>query len=432
MSEFDVTSLPGPQSIHREQLENGITVMVRENFSSPSVVAAGILTCGSLDEKDHQAGLADLTASALMTGTESRTFNEIHEELESIGASMGIGAATHTTSFRGKSLADDLPVLLDVLSDVLIHPVFQDDEFNRLKSEKLTGLAIQEQDTGSRAALAFDELAYPDHPYSIPGSGFVETVQGLQRADSEAFHAGCFGPQGMLLAITGAVRAKDAVDHVRAYLGSWSNPDRIRQPQLPDLSDHIRLFRKDIMLPEKFQSDLVIGVPGPGRYDPLYLAAALGNNILGRFGLFGRIGDRVRDAEGLAYYAYSSLGGGPGPGPWKVSAGVNPANVERALVIIREELERFVSEPVTEEELQENKTHFIGRLPLRLESNEGVAAAMISMERYGLGLDYYQRYPHLIEEITAEQILRVARQYIDVDRLVTATAGSAPAVSGNG
>jgi zinc protease len=228
----------------------------------------------------------------------------------------------------------------------------------------------------------------------------------------------------MILVVTGAVDTENALSLVEENLGSWLNPDRVDQVTLPGLSASDGASREDIKLEGKFQSDVVLGLPGPSRFDPLYLAAAVGNSILGRFGLFGRIGDRVREAEGLAYYSYSSLGGGPGPGPWKVSAGVNPLKVERAISLITEELTRFIAEPVTEEELLENKTHFIGRLPLRLESNEGVAGALLSMERYKLGLDYYQRYPQLVEEVTADQILEVARKYIDTEKLVAATAGS--------
>ncbi|MBN1263870.1 MAG: insulinase family protein [Anaerolineales bacterium] len=422
--EFDIRSLPGPDTIHRAQTENGITILVRENFSSPSVVISGILICGSLDETPEQASLADLTASALKTGTGSRSFNEIHEALESIGASLGIGSATHSTSFRGKALAADLPVVLEVLSDVLIHPAFPAEEFQRLKSEKLTGLAIRDQDTGAQAGIAFDALAYPEHPYGIPGDGSVETVSALNRSDLIRFHNERYGPRGMIVAITGAIAAAEAEALVAQSLGIWSNPDRVQQPPLPALAPRTGPARQDVFLPGKYQSDLIIGIPGPSRYDPLYLAASIGNSILGRFGLFGRIGDSVREAEGLAYYSYSSVEGGPGPGPWKVSAGVNPANIERAITLITEELKRFISEPVTSEELLENKTHFIGRLPLQLESNEGVASALLSMERYQLGLDYYQQYPQAVQEVTADQILAVARQYIDPGKLVVATAGS--------
>jgi zinc protease len=166
-----------------------------------------------------------------------------------------------------------------------------------------------------------------------------------------------------------------------------------------------------------------VGCEGPSRFDEHYLAAAVGNNILGRFGLMGRIGEAVRESAGLAYSAYSVISGGPGPGPWQVQAGVNPKNEQRAIEIILKELGKFVAKKVNKEELLENQMHYIGRLPLQLESNEGVASALVHLERYELGLDYYQRYPELIAGISREEILETARRFIDPERMAIAIAG---------
>ena len=159
------------------------------------------------------------------------------------------------------------------------------------------------------------------------------------------------------------------------------------------------------------------------RLDPEFMPASIGNNILGQFGMMGRIGDVVREKSGLAYYAYSSLSAGLGPGSWEVSAGVNPQNVKKASELIQEELKRFVQEGVTTDELADTKANFIGRLPLSLESNGGVANALLNIERHKLGLDYYHRYQDLVNEVTAEDVLTAARKFIDPDKLVSATAG---------
>lgn len=153
------------------------------------------------------------------------------------------------------------------------------------------------------------------------------------------------------------------------------------------------------------------------------MAASIGNNILGQFGMMGRIGDVVREKAGLAYYAYSSLSAGLGPGSWEVSAGVNPQNVKKASELIQDELQRFVQEGVTAEELADTRANFIGRLPLSLESNGGVANALLNIERHQLGLDYYQRYKDLVSKVTAEDVLSAARKFIDPERLAIAVAG---------
>jgi zinc protease len=193
---------------------------------------------------------------------------------------------------------------------------------------------------------------------------------------------------------------------------------------LPPLQPLPQTVEKKVFIPGKSQVDLLIGSVGPQRNAPEYLSAAIGNNILGQFGLMGRIGDAVRERAGLAYYAYSSLSSGIGPGSWTVAAGVAPHNVVRAIEIIRQEIQRFVQEKVSEEELSDSQTNFIGRLPLSLESNMGVAYALGNLERYGLGLNYYRQYADLVRSVTREQVLETAQKYLDPNRLAIAIAGS--------
>jgi zinc protease len=131
----------------------------------------------------------------------------------------------------------------------------------------------------------------------------------------------------------------------------------------------------------------------------------------------------VREKGGLAYYAYTSLGGGLGPGPWYATCGCDPTNVDKAVALIIEEFKRFSSEPVSARELDDCKANFIGRLPLSMESNGGVSGSLLNLERYDLGLDYYRRYPDLIAAVTLEDVLGAARSYIDPSRLAVAAAG---------
>jgi len=179
-----------------------------------------------------------------------------------------------------------------------------------------------------------------------------------------------------------------------------------------------------VELPGKNEADLLMGVAGPPRRSPDFLAASLGNHILGQFGMFGRIGKVVREQAGLAYSVSSSLSGGIGPSPWLVSAGVAPENMAQTIELIRAEIARFVSQPVSAEELADSQANYIGRLPLSLESNGGVTGALLSLERYGLGLDYYQRFEGLVRAVTPAEVLEAARRYLHPDRLAIATAGT--------
>ena len=154
------------------------------------------------------------------------------------------------------------------------------------------------------------------------------------------------------------------------------------------------------------------------------MPASLGNSVLGQFGLGGRIAEVVREKSGLAYYTSSSLNAGIGPGSWDVSAGVNPANVQKARDLIVNEITRFIDKGITQEELSDSQSNFIGRLPLSLESNAGVVNALLNIERYDLGLDYYRRYPDLVRAVTTEEVLTTARKYLQPEKLAIAIAGS--------
>jgi zinc protease len=293
----------------------------------------------------------------------------------------------------------------------------------RLQSQALTGLAIRAQSTSEMASLAFDKALYDKHPYSRPEDGYPETVGAISREDVVRFHRRHFGPRGTVLAVVGAVDPEEVVDKVTSALGDWENESQPEPPPLPPLKPLEATVTEWVTIPGKSQADIVMGVAGPPRPSPDYLSAALGNSILGQFGMMGRIGEAVRERAGLAYYAHSSLGGGIGPGPWRIRAGVDPGNVEQTVDMIRQEIGRFVEMPVSEGELSDSQANFVGKLPLSLESNGGVASSLLNLERYELGLNYYRRFPGLVRAVTVEDILETARRYFHPDRLAIAVAG---------
>lgn len=418
-----VSSLPGPDDITRVELDNGITVLTRSNFNSPSISVRGYIRVGSLFDPVEKLGLADFTATALTRGTNKRDFQAFHNALETVGATLGFNGGVHTTAFGGKSLVEDLSLLLDLLSEALRQPAFPDRYVERLRSQYLTSLTLRDQNTGEMASLAFDQIVYQGHPYSRPEEGYPQTIRSIKKEDLSEFHRQHYGPDGLIIALVGAVSAEQAVEHVRKTLGNWENPQQPEPPALPPVTPLQEEVVQKVTLPGKIQADVVIGAAGPPRRSEHFYPAALGNSVLGQFGMMGRIGDAVREKAGLAYYSYSQVSGGIGPGPWAVMAGVNPANVEKAIELIRAEIERFVTEPVSEEELDDSKANFIGRLPLAMESNSGVASALINLERYKLGMDFYLRYAEMIKAVTPADVLETAQRYLHPDRLAIAIAG---------
>ncbi|MEJ2757975.1 MAG: pitrilysin family protein [Anaerolineales bacterium] len=423
LKNLPVQAIPGPDDVLRAELPNGILVLARANYNSPSVVVNGYLPAGSLFDEDKKLGLADFTATALMRGTSKRSFNQIFEELEGVGAGLGFSGGTHTTGFSARSLVEDLPMLLDLLAETLRAPAFPATQVEKLRAGLLTNLDLQQQDTKDRAGMAFDQIVYPNHPYSRPDDGYPATIRAIRRRDLKAFHRKYYGPNGMVLAVVGGIDPQQVVEMVSRALGDWRNPSQPTPPPLPEWHPLKGREDKSILMPSKSQSDIIIGTAGPPRSSEDFLPASLGNVVLGKFGMMGRLGESLREQAGLAYYVYSELGASIGPGVWAVSAGVDPRDVERAIELIFAELHRFVSEPVSQEELADVQANLVGSMPLSLESNAGVAAQLLYMERHHLGLDYLQRYPETVRAITPGQVLEASARYLDLDRLAVVVAG---------
>lgn len=419
------SDMPGPETISWHRTANGITLLVYPTPHTRSVVLSGSLAVGAIHEDPlTHGGLASMTAASLLLGTESRDFDTLHNTLEDLSADLTLGGGMHRTSLGGKALAEDLPVLIDLLADALRRPAFPQDHIERLRGERLTAFNYLFQDTQWLAGRAFRQALYPaQHAYHYGTRGTPESLTTLTLDDLRGFHRRHYRPQGMVLALAGSVQPEAVRDLVERHLGDWGGNAPTPDAPLPPAPAPDGLRRETIRVPGKAQADLMLGTVGPSRFAPDFMAANLANSVLGVFGMMGRVGDIVREREGMAYFVGSRLDGGFGPGAWRISAGVEPANVERAIDLCRGEIRRLVRQPVSDDELGDNQSHFVGRLPLHLENNEGIAATLHAMQIYDLGLDYLTRYRERVMAISAEDVQQAATRYLDPDRLVISVAG---------
>ncbi len=415
-------SLPGPDNILRRTLPNGITVLAKENWSAPSVVIEGYLIAGNLDEPADLMGLASYTTSLLSRGTRRHSFTEINELVESVGASVGFGVDRQTVSFSTKSLAEDLDMVLGILADELRQPIFPPEHVERVRGLRMTAIAERENDTRQMAGMTFRELMYGDHPLGRNMLGTRETNSAIQRDAIVQFYETYFAPQDMVVAVVGAIEAEDAVARVAAALGDWQ-ATRPARPELPPLPVFDGRRERRHAMPEKTQTDIVLGWPAMHRLAPDFDAARLANTVLGVFGLMGRLGVNVRERNGMAYYAYSRISADRYPGLWTAAAGVNPANVERALAAILDEIRRLRDEPVPAAELEDSKRYLTGSLPLQLETNDGLASLLVDLEWQQLGLDYVRQYAGIINDLTSQDVQAAAQRYLDPEKYVLAVAG---------
>jgi len=421
---FSCSNIPGPDNIKQSTLANGIQILSYQNMNAETIYMIGILSNGGDCDPPQKKGLAHFTANLLSRGTRGIPFQQFHTLIESAGANLAFGCSSRHTWFRGKSLAEDLGLLIKLASDAFRAPAFKDEYVERLRRQLLASLALRDQDTGENASLLFDQSLFKDHPYAYPVDGYVESVASIIRENILDFHHTTYRPQELSIVISGAVTHQKITRLAEKYFSAWEIKEKNTAkpmetiPQAP-----ASMIRKHRFLPGKSQVDLIAGGFGPKRNSSDFVPAYIGNNILGQFGLMGRIGKRVRSQAGLAYFASSSVSAWADTGTWDISAGVNPENTQKAIDLIRDEINRFISEDVLEEELENSKSHLIGRMPIALETNAGIANAILKMHRFNLGFDYYRKYQTMLGDVTPQEIRRVAKKYLRPDQLVITSAG---------
>jgi zinc protease len=288
----------------------------------------------------------------------------------------------------------------------------------------LTDLKEMDDNTRVVAERTWRELGYPaTHPYHRLTVGTAETVGAATREALRDFLGAWYGPNQTTLMIVGDVTLEEATAAAEANLGDWSE---VRSESLQSMLPSNDLPGKDlreVSMVGKTQADIVLGLPTLERASPDFYALSFANHILGRMYFMGRFGEKVRDEQGLAYYAYSELHGSYGRGAWLLRAGVNPGNLDKALSSIDTELERFRQDGPTPTEQTDGVSSLLGSLPRQLETNEGAAAVMSEIELYDLGLDYLERFPDIVRSLTSEQVTEAARRWLDPDHMVTAIAG---------
>ncbi|TMA05601.1 MAG: insulinase family protein [Methanobacteriota archaeon] len=297
-----------------------------------------------------------------------------------------------------------------MLVECLSGPSFPPKEIERVRGELLNDVRIEADDTRARAFRELARLVFPkDHPYGRDPKGGEAPIRRIRRADIVSFHEAHVGPEGLILAATGDVDRAVLDDAIAAPL-SRLRGDEGGPPAIPPPPPH-RPGSAWLPMPHKTQVDIAIGAPGVPRRHADYYALNLANLLFGRIGLYGRLGRNLRDEQGLAYYAFSGLDARTAGGMWSISAGVNSANLGKAIESIRAEMDRLRTEPFTLEEITDGKDNQMGSLIVSLERNAEVASELHRMEYYGLGMDFLERYPEIIAGLTGERVRDVARKY---------------------
>jgi zinc protease len=407
----------------RTVLGNGAVVIVQETSTTPAVTINATIRAGGVHEPRSLPGLAFLAGRVLDRGTERRSGAVIAEELDDCGVALRIASSRHMMSVSCTCLSEDFEQVLAIALDVVRHPVFPEQEVAKRKAECVAALRQDEDNPGARALEALFELLYgTTHPYGRRAKGTLESIERMTRADLVAFHEERVSPAAVSVAIVGHVKPEHALERAALELGDWSG-SVAADPALPSPPGQPSRRRRVIQMPGKSQSDIAYGFVAIPRLDPRFYAYWVMNNILGEFGLGGRLADNIRERQGMAYYAFSAFDPSIGHGPLVVRAGVDPVNVDRALGAIDLEVGRMGTEGPTAQELAETQQYLIGSIPRTLETNAGIASFLQSEELFGLGLDYDQRLPNYLRGVTLEQVRAAAGEILHPDRAAVAVAG---------
>jgi zinc protease len=409
----------------RQVLPNGAVVIGQETEFTPAVTIGMAFRAGSVNEPDDLTGLASFLARVIDRGTTSRSADAIAEALDDRGVALKTATNRHVITLSCTCLAEDFRDVLAVVADIARNPVFPPDEIEKRRSEVITAIRQDLDNPGVRASEALQALLYgPSHPYGRPAKGAVESVERIRREDLAAYHAARFAPSAMFAVIVGDVRAAEAIAQVATAFEGW---ETVAPPErgVPPVSRPAARQEVAIEMPEKSQSDIAYGFTSISRLDPTYCHHWVMNNILGQFGLGGRLAENIRERQGMAYYAFSSFDPSLGPGPLVIRAGVDPANVARTVAAIDAEVGALGRDGATDRELLETRQYLIGSIPRMLETNQSIATFLQTAEFFELGLDYDRRLPALLQAVTLEDVKAAAASVLDPSRASIAVAGPA-------
>lgn len=398
----------------RAVMGNGLTLLVAERPTLPMVTVQILLKTGSVREPKDKAGLAHLTAALLPLGTVSRTAPEISEAIEFVGGGLSADASWDSSTLSLTVLKKDLDMGMALLADVLLHPAFREAEIARKVQELKGRIRRKQEDPGTVARETFAGTLFGDDPYGRPVEGTEESLDRITRQDLVRFHRRHYVPNNSIMVAGGDVTLEEFKGYVEKYLKGWARGS-IGPVKAPSRAPHPR--RRVVKIDRGVtQANIVWGHVGIERQHPDYYALSVMNQILGGGGLTSRLMQSIREKRGWAYDVHSAFGARRFPGPFLVALQTKNETASPAIEEVLKQIREIRSTGVTAEELEEAKGFLTGSFPLRFDTNQDVVGFLAAMEFYNLGMDYPDRYPTIINAVTREDVLRVARKYLHPDR----------------
>src|SRR5437899_8423140 len=406
-------TLPKPSEA---TLSNGLTVLIMENHRLPLIsLQFNLSGAGPIFEAANLPGLAGITAQMLREGTKTRSSLQIAEQMDQLGASISASApfGDPATVINASGLSDNFEQWFALTNDLLLNPTFPGDELNRLKQRVKTQLRQQRANPNFLSREAFNKTVYGSHPAATV-SATNESIDAITPDLLSKWHQERYTPQNAILGITGDVKASEIVPKLEKMLAAWKKTDlKEVLPPNPKAVAAKRVFLID--RPNSVQTSIAMGNISIDRRDPDYIPLSIANHILGGSSA-ARLFLNLREEKGYTYGVYSSVTAVKYPGPWRAYGDVRTAVTDGAITEFFREFQRIRDERVPESELEDSKRSQVASFALSLESPNELLGYAIIRKIYGFPADYWDTYPAKIMAVTAADIQRVARKYINPDK----------------
>ena len=412
-------SMPQPKRI---ELSNGMVIFIQEDRELPLIRGTATIRGGARNMPADKAGMLSIYTGSWRTGgTEKQTGDQLDEFLEARAAKVETSGDIDSTSVSMDILKDDLDVVFPIWIDVLRNPAFRQDKIDLARTQVNTAISRRNDQPSSILARELDRLGYGlDSPYTREPE--YATVASITRDDLLAFHRRTVHPNNIILAFIGDFDAAQMERRLRSTFESWPRGTQIEKPDpaVTPAKPGVYFVQKE----DVTQANIALVHPGIERNNPDYYAAAVMNEIFSG-GFSGRLMQRLRSERGLTY----GVGGGLGaqwdyPGLFRVQMATKSETTLEALDALRKEISGLTSSPVTEAELSLAKESILNAYVFTMDTRAKALNQRVLLEFYGFPADYFTKYPSMIEQVTAEEISRVAQKYIHPDSLAVLVVGN--------
>ena len=412
-------------ALTRTELANGLEVLVLEDLRIPRVALSFSVRRGEAMVDPKRAGLASFTAELMKRGAGDRDALALATAVDEIGAGLSVSAGWDSMTVSVSGLSRDLPLLMEILGDVVLRPTFDRREAVRARTETLAAIEKAKDAPSTLASWYTYQALFEGHRYGIPAGGNTRTVAGLDDAAARRFHGEVFVPNNAIFAASGDVQAESMIELANRVFGAMPPAEVPAAGPAPTLPAPAATKILIVDRPDLEQAQIRVAHDGMARTDPDRVAVNIMNSTLGGSGFSSRLMKSVRSDAGLTYGVHSGFAMRRQPSLFVISTFTRVAEVRTVVDLLLAELERMRAEPPTESELEQARTLATGSFSLGLETSDAVIGGLVDLDVHGLPEDALDTYRSRVRALTIDDTAREAQRRLHPDRVAIVLVGPA-------